>query len=93
MDIEIKKSATNELHFVMKGERHTFPNLLRETLLQDSSVIFAAYTLQHPLGSECEFVVKTKGKTAKKALDDAAKQVEKKLLNLKKLLKLQIKAN
>ncbi len=87
MDIEVKKSAVNELHFVMKGERHTFPNLLRETLLQDSSVIFAAYTLQHPLGSECEFVVKTKGKTAKKALADAAKQVEKKLVEFEKAFK------
>ena len=87
MDIDVKKSATNELHFVMKGERHTFPNLLRETLLQDSSVIFAAYTLQHPLGSECEFVVKTKGKTAKKALDDAANQIEKKLAEFEKAFK------
>ena len=87
MDIEVKKSATNELHFVMKGERHTFPNLLRETLLQDSSVIFAAYNLQHPLESECEFVVKTKGKTAKKALDDAAKQVGKKVAEFEKAFK------
>ena len=87
MDIEVKKNATNELHFVMKGERHTFPNLLRETLLQDSSVTFAAYTLPHPLGNECEFVVKTKGKTAKKALADAAKQVEKKLAEFEKAFK------
>ena len=87
MDIVVKKSAANELNFIMKGERHTFPNLLRETLLQDSSVIFAAYTLQHPLGSECELVVKTKGKTAKKALADAAKQVEKKLVEFEKAFK------
>lgn len=87
MDIEVKKSTANELHFVMKGERHTFSNLLRETLLQDSSVTFAAYTLPHPLGPDCEFVVKTKGKTAKKALADAAKKVEKKLAEFEKAFK------
>ena len=87
MDIEVKKSSANELHFVMKGERHTFSNLLRETLLQDSSVTFAAYTLPHPLGPDCEFVVKTKGKTAKKALADATKQVEKKLAEFEKAFK------
>ena len=87
MDIEVKKSTANELHFVMKGERHTFSNLLRETLLQDSSVTFAAYTLPHPLGPDCEFVVKTKGKTAKKALADATKKVEKKLAEFEKAFK------
>ena len=87
MDIEVKKSTANELHFVMKGERHTFPNLLRETLLQDSSVAFAAYTLPHPLESDCEFVVKTKGKTAKKALADATKQIEKNLAEFEKAFK------
>ena len=87
MNIEVKKSTANELHFVMKGERHTFSNLLRETLLQDSSVTFAAYTLPHPLGSDCEFVVKTKGKTAKKALVNATKQVEKKLAEFEKAFK------
>ena len=87
MDIEVKKSSANELHFVMKGERHTFSNLLRETLLQDSSVTFAAYNLPHPLGPDCEFVVKTKGKTAKKALADAANQIEKKLAEFEKAFK------
>ena len=87
MDIEVKKSTANELHFVMKGERHTFSNLLRETLLLDSSVTFAAYTLPHPLGPDCEFVVKTKGKTAKKALADATNQIEKKLAEFEKAIK------
>lgn len=79
MELDVKKNSASELRFVMKGERHTFPNLLRETLLQDSSVTFAAYILPHPLGEDSEFVVKTKGKNAKKALQDALKKIEKQL--------------
>ena len=88
MELEIKKSSANELLFLMKGERHTFTNLLRETLLKDSTVIFAAYSLPHPLGPDAEFVVKTKGKTAKKALADALKCIEKELSDFEKAFKL-----
>jgi len=79
MEIDVKKSTATELHFALKGERHTFTNLLRETLLKDPSVLFAAYKLPHPLGSDSEFVVKTKGKNAKKAVLDALKDIEKQL--------------
>ena len=79
MEIEIKKNSASELHFVFKGERHTFPNLLRETLLLDPSVTFAAYTLPHPLGEDSEFILKTKGKSAKAAVDAALKKIEKQL--------------
>jgi len=87
MELDIKKSSASELHFVIKGERHTFPNLLRETLLEDSSVQFAAYVLPHPLGPDAELVVKTKGKTAKKALTDALSKVEKQLQDFEKAVK------
>jgi len=87
MDIEVKKSSANELQVVLQGERHTFPNLLRETLLHDSSVEFAAYILPHPLGDKAEFVVKTKGKTAKKAVADALKKIDQQLSEFEKAFK------
>jgi len=87
MEIDVKNSGANELHFIMRGERHTLPNILREALLADPAVVFAAYTLPHPLGPDCEFIVKTKGKTAKKALDDAVKQIEKQLEEFEKAFK------
>lgn len=87
MEIEVKKSSANELRFVLKGERHTFPNLLRETLLEDGSVTFAAYTMPHPLGDDSEFIVKTKGKKAKKAVADALKKIEKRLQEFEKAFK------
>jgi len=87
MEIEIKKSSANELHFVLKGERHTFPSLLREALLQDSSVTFAAYKMPHPMGEDSELIVKTKGKKAKKALADAVKKIDKRLQEFEKAFK------
>ena len=87
MELDVKKSSANELRFVMKGERHSFPNLLRATLLQDQAVTFAAYTMPHPLGEDCEFIVKTKGKTAKKALSDAVKRIEGQLSEFEKAFK------
>ncbi len=73
--IPIKKD-THELEFVIKDNRYTFPALLRDRLLRDSSVTFAAYKLEHPLNPDCRFIVKTKGKTAEKALLDACKEIE-----------------
>ena len=87
MEIDVKKSSANELRSVIKGERHTLPNLLRETLLHDSSVIFAAYVLPHPLGPDSEFVVKTKRKSAKKALEDALKKIDTQLVEFEKAFK------
>ncbi len=87
MDVEVKKNSASELQVVLQGERHTFPNLLRDTLLQDSSVEFAAYILPHPLGDKAEIVVKTKGKNAKKAVADALKKIDKQLSEFEKAFK------
>ena len=87
MEIEVLNAKKNELEFVMKGERHTFPNLLRETLLQDTSVEFAAYKLEHPFDNDCKFVVKTKGKNAKAAVQSALKRIEKELADFEKAFK------
>lgn len=84
MQLDVKKMSSSEMHFVIKGERHTIPNLLRETLLQDDAVEFAAYKLPHPLGSDAEFIVKTKGKNPKKAIADALKKMGKQFTEFEK---------
>ena len=83
MEIEIIESGKNEAEFLIKGERHSFPNLLRDTLSKDSSVEFVSYTLNHPLDKDAKFFVKTKKKTVKKALEDALSQIEKDLKDFK----------
>src|SRR3989344_1966529 len=76
MELEVIKKDAHELEFVIKDNRHTFPSLLRDRLLSDSAVTFAAYKLSHPMDPDCRFIVKTKGKTAEKALLDACKRIE-----------------
>ncbi len=91
MEIEVLSEKKNEVEFMIRGERHTFPGLLRDALLKDSAVEFAAYKLKHPFDKDSQFVVRTSGKTPKKALQDALKKIEAELdefsENMKKALK------
>ena len=76
MELVAVKKEAHEMEFIIKENRHTFASLLRDRLLQDSAVTFAAYKLNHPMDPNCQFIVKTKGKTAEKALMDAVKLIE-----------------
>ncbi len=79
MELKVLKNEAHEIEFLMKGQRHTYPQLLRQRLLEDSDVSFVAYKLPHPLDNDCRFILKTKGKSAKKALEDAVKKIGKDL--------------
>ena len=91
MEVEIVKSEKNFAEFIVKGERHTFSNLLRSRLLQDEDVSFASYILEHPLDNEAKFVVRTKSKSVKKALDEAVKKIEKELKEFESAVKKTVK--
>jgi len=91
MEIEFLSEKKNEVEFLIKGERHTFPSLLKDALLKDSSVEFAAYKLRHPMDRDSLFFLRTSGKTPKKALQEALKKIgsdlEEFASNMKKALK------
>lgn len=76
MEIEIVKSEPNYAEFILKGERHTLPNLLKSYLLNDSSVEFVSYLLDHPVNNESKFVVRTKGKSASAVISAACKKIQ-----------------
>lgn len=76
MEIEFMKKAANHLEFKLLGETHTFANLLKSHLVDDPNVEFVAYKLEHPADKDALFILKTKGKEAKKVLLDAAKRVQ-----------------
>ncbi len=76
MEIEFMKKSANHLEFKLLGETHTFANLLKSHLVDDPNVEFVAYKLEHPMDKDAMFVLKTKGKEAKKVLLDAAKRVQ-----------------
>ncbi|MBT4870746.1 MAG: DNA-directed RNA polymerase subunit L [Candidatus Diapherotrites archaeon] len=83
MKLEIIKDEKSELEFVVEGERHTVPNLLREKLSGNNDVEFVAYKLEHPLDQRAVFVLKTKG-SAKKVLEDTVKDIQKDIDEFKK---------
>lgn len=89
--MEVLEKSANHAEFVLKGQRHTFPNLLKNALLKDSSVDFVSYRLEHPLGKDARFAVKTKGKTAKKALTDAGKRIDSDLDEFRKAVSKALK--
>lgn len=68
MDINILKSSKDEMEVEL--ENLAIAELLRVYLNKDSSVIFAAWKRDHP-SEKPILAVKTKGKTVKKALNDA----------------------
>lgn len=76
MEIEFIKKAANHVEFKLVGETHTFANLLKSHLVDDPNVEFVAYKLEHPTDKDAMFILKTKGKEAKKVLMDVAKRVQ-----------------
>lgn len=76
MQIKILKSEKNEIEFELDSV--TIAELLKEYLNDDSGVVFAAWKREHPTKSPI-LKVQTKGKTAKKAVNDAIAQIDKEL--------------
>ena len=76
MEINVLKSSKDEIEFEV-GDL-TIAEILRVYLNNDSSVSFAAWRREHPTKNPV-MVVKTSGKTAKKALNDAVNSLVKDL--------------
>jgi DNA-directed RNA polymerase subunit L len=76
MEINILKNSKDEIEFQL--DNLTLVEILRVYLNKDSAVTFAAWKREHITKSPI-MLVKTKGKTAKKALNDAISEVTKEL--------------
>lgn len=76
MDINIIKSSKDEIEFQV--DNLTLVEILRVYLNKDSAVTFAAWKREH-ITKNPIMLVKTKGKTAKKALNDAVSEITKDL--------------
>ncbi|MAG10866.1 hypothetical protein CMI44_00955 [Candidatus Pacearchaeota archaeon] len=76
MEIDIIKSSKDEIEF--KTDNLTIAEILRVYLNKDSTVIFAAWKQDHPT-EKIIMSVKTKDKTAKKAVNDAVSSITKEL--------------
>ena len=78
MDVKVIKSSKDEIEVEL--ENLTITEILRVYLNKDSNVNLAIWKRKHPTENPV-LLIKTKGKTAKKALDDAVKAVTKDLDN------------
>lgn len=76
MDVNILKGSKDDMEVEL--ENLTMVELLRVYLNKDSSVTFAAWKREHP-SEKPILAVKTKGKTVKKALNDAIVLITKNL--------------
>ena len=76
MDINVIESSKDEIKVEIGNL--TIAEILRVYLNKDSSVEVAVWNREHPSKNPILYV-KTKGKTAKKAVDDAVKAVSKEL--------------
>lgn len=76
MDISILRSSKEEIE--IEVDNLTIVEILRVYLNKDSSVSFAAWKREHPTKNP-KLLVKTKGKTAKKAVADAVNAITKDL--------------
>jgi len=76
MKINYIKEEKNEIELEL--DNITIAEILRAYLIQDEDVEFAAWRKEHPTKNPI-LKIKTSGKTAKKALNDAIEKIEKEL--------------
>lgn len=81
MEIDVLKSSKDEIE--MQIGNLTLTELLRVYLNKDSSVTFAAWKREHPT-EKAILSVKVKGKTVKKAINDAITAITKDLDKIEK---------
>ncbi len=76
MEMKVLKGSKDEIE--LEVDNLTIVEILRVFLNKDSSVSFAAWRRAHPTKNPI-LLVKTKGKTAKKAITDAVNSITKEL--------------
>ena len=91
MRIELIKKEKNFIEFVLEGERHTLPNLLKSRLLQNPKVEFVAYKQKHPEEDKTYFVVRTKDEDVKKVVLQTCKNLLQELTELDKKISAALK--
>ncbi len=75
MKPRVIEMSRNEIKIEFEGETHSFPNLLRRTLLEEPSVEFAGYAIDHPLLASPIVTIKTKNRHANVVLREALEKM------------------
>jgi len=88
--MEVKVLIDEKENLVVELDNQTIAELLRGYLNKDESVIKAVWKKEHP-EKPVVFEVKTKGKSAKKAIEDAISHIEKETSKLEEEFKKALK--
>lgn len=92
MELSIVKQGKNKLVLEIKGESHTFCNVLKTELWNDKHVTVASYNISHPLEKIPFLTVETDGdETPQAAISAAAKRISKDAEKFKDLVTKNLK--
>ncbi len=75
MEVKVVEMSENYVKLEIRGEDHTYLNLLQHYLLEDEDVEIAKYVVPHPLQDRAELIVKTKNKNPLEAIRDANEKI------------------
>ena len=84
MEFRVVEESKSRMLFELKGETHTFCNMLKAELQHVKGVALATYKIDHPLVGIPTFVIETTGIEPRKAVKEALKAVKKKADEFKK---------
>ncbi len=87
MELNILENTKNRLKFEIKGEGHSFCNMLKSQLWNENNIEIAGYHIEHSLVSEPVFVIQTEKGDPKKVLLDAVEELQKRNKALKESFK------
>ncbi|KZX11393.1 DNA-directed RNA polymerase subunit L [Methanobrevibacter filiformis] len=86
-DMEPLKNTKTELEIKMPGESHSICNVLRKYLMEDESVRYAVYGIDHPIVGEPILTIKAnQKKSSKNALLKASTKLKEQTEEFKKIL-------
>ncbi len=87
MKLGIKSEGNNYVEITMEGEDIGLAGAIRELLVNDSNVEFAACVQDHPQVGAPKLVVRTKGKGALAAVREAVRKLKKEVSEFRSELK------
>ena len=87
MEIEVIKNEKDYLEVTIKGVEIGLVNALKENLLEEKGVEFAAYRLDHPLTAAPVLMIRTTEGNPLSALKFAVKKLKKQAAEFKDALK------
>ena len=87
MEISVIENTKNRLRLEVKGEGHSFCNIIKSELWNQKNVEIAGYHIEHSLVSEPVIVVQTDKGDTKKVILDAVEDLRKKTKSLREAFK------